>query len=352
MTVLPQLEHELLAAHGRLTARRRRRLRWPTHTAGGIAIVLASATAVAIVAAAILLVHHRHPTANGPTGPAPTAPGPLLPNNPTRRELKEETYLFHAFATTVRDDSRCALVSGPLQRSPTISQGSPTASLLSILAVLRRPAQPTDKLPVRITYHPYRRDPNGSLPPLKGIYIRYIRRARWRFGAGYYLVPAADANPTRPIPARCYSEQRAALQRELPAIPPQLRAGTLALEPRFLAQLRADTIPREGVCLLALNDTGNGDGCGSGYTVTDIEQGHTISSGGPTGVGVVYGIVPDGVAAVTLYYRGRPLTVHAISNVFILSDPHQRFPNSGFPNKMVWRSATGTVIKTFNTNAP
>jgi hypothetical protein len=215
--------------------------------------------------------------------------------------------------------------------------------------VLRRPAQATDTLPVRVTYHPYRRDPQGSLPPAKDIYIRYIRRARWRFGAAYYLVPAGNINPGRAVPARCYAEQRAALMRELAPVPEQVRSATLALEPRYLAWARYDASPHPGVSLVALNSTGNGDG-GSGATANDIESGHTIVTGGPTGVGVVYGIVPDGVATVTLYYHGRypghPITVRNIGNVFIVPDPRQRFSNYGFPYKAVWRSATGGVVKT------
>jgi hypothetical protein len=38
--------------------------------------------------------------------------------------------------------------------------------------------------------------------------------------------------------------------------------------------------------------------------------------------------------------------VKAISNVFIVHNQGQRLPDSGFPTKMVWRTATGTVVKT------
>jgi len=36
----------------------------------------------------------------------------------------------------------------------------------------------------------------------------------------------------------------------------------------------------------------------------------------------------------------------AVGNVWILPNPRQRLPDDGFPNKVVWRSATGIVIKT------
>jgi hypothetical protein len=185
------------------------------------------------------------------------------------------------------------------------------------------------------------------VPRVKQIYVRYIRRARWRFGAGYFIVPAGNIDPVALIPERCAAEQQRALQQELPQIPARLRAGALALEPLYLANWRYDRLPHPGVCLLALNSTGGGD-VGCGMTASDIESG-TVWTGGPTGVGVVYGLVPDGVATVTVYYRGRrPITVHAIDNVFIVPDPGRRFPNDGFPDKMVWRSATGTVIQTIS----
>lgn len=102
--------------------------------------------------------------------------------------------------------------------------------------------------------------------------------------------------------------------------------------------------PHEGICLLTLNSTGGG-GVECGSTATDIEEGHTTGTGGPTGVPVAYGVVPDGVATVTLYLGRSSFTVHAIGNVWILP-LHRREPQNGFPDKIVWRSATGAVIKT------
>jgi len=348
MTLLPQLERELLAAHTRHGRRRGRELGSRVLGAGGV--VLATAVAVAVAAVVIFAAGHSHPgsTGGGSPAPPPQATGPLLPSNPTSRQRHEENFLYEALAAVTRQDQACSLVSSALTQRATVSQGAPSQMLLSILGVLRRPGQATDRLPVRITYHPYRRDPTGSLPPLKGVYVRYIRRARWRYGAGYYVVPAADANTRHPIPERCYAELHTAVGHELDRVPTSLRAGTLKLEPRFVDQLRSETAPAEGVCLDALNSTGNGDGCDGGYTVTDIEQGHTISSGGPTGVGVVYGIVPDGVRTVTLRYPTRSFTVAVINNVFILKNPRQRLPNYGFPQTIIWRGTSNTTIKTIN----
>jgi hypothetical protein len=151
------------------------------------------------------------------------------------------------------------------------------------------------------------------------------------------------------MPARCYREQVTALRQELARIPQNLRPGIFALQATYLAYERRSSEPYPGVCLSALNDTGNGDG-GSCYAISDIEAGHTLSSGAPGGVPVVYGLAPDGVRTVTFHYNGRhpghPLTALVINNVFILHDPRDHLPNNGFPTKLIWRAANGHMIKT------
>lgn len=330
---------------------KRRRRSWPRSAAGGIPVLLAVGMSIIVAVFALVLIRHKQPNApsNGPTGTPPASSGPPTPLHLSRTQRKEVIYLEKAQGTASRRDSACS--PGPA-RGSTISQGSPSPALLSILGVLRRPATPVDRLPRRVVGVNHKVIPNGSLPSAQEIYVRYIRRARWRFGAGYYIVPAGNVNSTRPVPARCYAEQAAALRRELPQIPKALRAGTLRLEPRFVAQQRLDARPYAGVCLLALNNTGGGDvGCDG--TIANLKQHGENGSGGPTGVGVVYGIIPDGVATLTLYYPAkgnhahtRAITAKVISNVFIIRNPGQRLPNYGFPNKVVWRSANGTVIKT------
>ena len=56
--------------------------------------------------------------------------------------------------------------------------------------------------------------------------------------------------------------------------------------------------PYPGVCLAALNDTGNGDGGGC-YALSQIKAGHTLTGGAPGGIPVVYGLAPEGVHSVT-----------------------------------------------------
>lgn len=307
----------------------------------GVAVPLfAAAVAIAVAVLAIVSVHHRgHAPASG--GPNPPGADSLLPTHPSARQRKELSYIEQAEGATIRADTACAgsRTPAPGARSNTISDGSPPPQLLSILGVLRRPATPSDTLPAR-TLQPF---------ALKDIYVRHIRRARRGFGLTYYVVPAGNGNLGQPIPARCYREQAAALHRELSHIPRSLRAGTLALEPRFVNQTRHDALPYAGICLVALGD-GGGSSCS--YSISDIEQGRAIESGGgPDEVAVTWGLVPDGVATVTIVYpqpaghgHAPTTTGKVISNVFIIPNRGRWLTNS----KMIWRSATGAVIKTFS----
>jgi hypothetical protein len=346
------------AARAQLASRRARpQRRSPARSiARSLPVLLAIGTSVVIAALALVLLRHNKPVI--PTHPpagAPTSGPPTFPRlSPLQR--KQIDYVMTANGTTARRDRSCAPlppgIGGP-GRKPSLSKGTPNASTLAIIGTLRRPQTTSDKLPPRKIWHgPHsspRTYPYGTYPPVQGIYIRYIRYARHRDGANYYLVPAENVNEQAPVPARCYSEQVSALHQELSQIPRHLRPGIFALQNTYLAYQRRSTHPYPGVCLGALNSTGNGDGFQC-YAISQISAGHTLSTGAPSGVPVVYGLAPDGVHSVTFYYRGpypgHPLTAPVISNVYILHDPRDRLPGDGFPTKLTWRTANGQVIKT------
>jgi hypothetical protein len=339
------------------TARRTGRSR-ARSTIRNIPVLLAVGMSILVAVVALVVIRHKPASSapNTPGGTPPSASGPPAFPHLSLRQRNQLQYVMKAAGTTQSADPGCApivrRIGGP-GRKPSLSQGSPGASTLAILAPVRRPATPADRLPVRRIWHGPRSRPRiypyGTYPPVAGIYVRYIRYARHRDGANYYLVPAENVNDRPPVPARCYREQVAALRQELPQIPQSLRTGIVALEVSYLAFERRSTEPYPGVCLPALNNTGNGDG-GSCYAVSEIDAGQTLSSGAPGGVPVVYGLAPDGVRSVTFHYSGRypghPLTVLVIDNVFILHDAGDRLPNNGFPSKLVWHAADGHVIKT------
>jgi hypothetical protein len=313
---------------------------------------------IVVAALALFVLRHKQPgpPVAPPGGTPPAASGPPTFPHLSGLQRKQIDYVMRADGTASRRDPACAPIPralGDPGRKPSLSQGSPSASTLAIIATLRRAQTPADRLPPRKIWHgPHsqpRTYPYGTYPAVAGIYARYIRYARHRDGANYYLVPAQNVNWRAPVPARCHREQVTALRQELPQIPRRLRPGIFTLQATYLAYQRRSTEPYPGVCLSALNDTGNGDG-GSCYPISDVEGGHTLTSGAPGGVPVVYGLAPDGVRSVTFYYKGRypghPLTALVINNVFILHDPGDRLPDNGFPTKLVWRTASGHVIKT------
>jgi hypothetical protein len=185
----------------------------------------------------------------------------------------------------------------------TTSEGTPSASLLSILHVLRRPQTSSDALPPPI-------NPGGGLRLGEGVYVKYVRRARRVAGTDYFVVPVA-----RGLAPGC------GLREEVVFV----TAG-----------------PEE-------------QGSGGGSTAAGIEHGEVTGSEWKGHHGVQYGLVPDGVAKVTLRYpphRGlrNTVTVSPVENVYVAMVPPAA-TYSGFPvvpKTIVWRSATGKVLGTFH----
>jgi hypothetical protein len=198
-------------------------------------------------------------------------------------------------------------------------QRAPSGSLLSILGVLRRPATAADALP---------RDVRSNLIGtgfVRDVFVRYIRRTRVISGRSYYIYPA------------------------------------------ILGECGTGETPHEGIMDHATHvDLGHGliggDG-GGGASAADIEQGRDVGTGPPgssTSTTITM-IVPDAAASVTLAYpAGRAsgyspkisppftITTAAVNNEIIVRVPRTGGPESGSGITMMWRSANGHVIKTFN----
>ena len=193
----------------------------------------------------------------------------------------------------------CSLILAP----STYSEGTPNAKLLSILGVLRRPQEATDVLPSPAG--------GGSWHLGEGVYTKYIRLARVVNGVSFYVAPIAKGEA-------------------------------------------AGCTTHEGVRLVEVRpvDGGYADGYG-GYIAT----GHEIKSGAnrqeseyvsPQGVVTASGLVPDGVARVTLRYPSKhhrrvSVTAPALANVWVTRAPEVT------ATEVIWFSARGRVLKTFHT---
>jgi hypothetical protein len=229
------------------------------------------------------------------------------------------------------------------RRHLSISYGAPDSEMLSTLGVLRRSATPVDTL--RPFLHA------AGLNVAHGIYVRYVRLARTYRGTSYYIVPAADIGS---MDAQCVAAGRAALRKGLSHVPVALRR---VVAQQGDAQL-VEVGPGEGVFLNTATAYHQERGDGSPVRIQDIRtQGGDFGFDGDGGVNLTLsGIVPDGVASVTITIARngeRPQTVagRPVGNVLVVP---LRVPARGpifGQATMVWKASDGHVIRVIK-NAP
>jgi hypothetical protein len=180
----------------------------------------------------------------------------------------------------------------------TTNNGTPSAKLLAVLGVLRRPQTASDALP-------------APLNPVWGdAYVKFIRRARVVAGTAYYVVPVAAEDPSCRL--------------------------------------------RDEVVLVTMEPLGQA--AGGGLTVADIERGGLGGTRWIGTSGVQYGVVPDTVAKVTLRYAPgkhglrNTVTVSPVDNVYVAAAPPAARGSMlpVLPRVVVWRSHKGSVLKTFH----
>jgi hypothetical protein len=363
MTAHDKLESQLRASVAQLAGRtpRRRRGLWPSSLRLSVVIVMASTTvALAIALLAVLALHHRGraipPAATHRThhragiGPRPKDPGPI-PSN------VDDAVVAAGWNTAFAKEQTCAPGSRPPTRTAT-TEASPSAAMLSTIPVLRRPGTPADRLP-----RSFRPDGPLELGFASGkVYIRYFRRARIADGITFYLVPATKRGrpPMTPAAANyCYQLEVAALRASLPTVPRSKRAATLRYGQAEYAlgryNLETSTVNEgEGIYLITQRTNGSG-GADGGQSPATIRQTGMLGGGGggtPPSPIVMDGIVPPGVATVTLTFPTGNLpalsvTGDVVNNVFVIPIP-TLFQRGGWPATAIWRSASGKVIRTVN----
>jgi hypothetical protein len=370
MTVLPQLERDLLEAHARVLARRSRLWhRWLARRAGtagtdpvgsvararrlalagarGLPVILVVAVTLGVGAAFVVLVHARHAS----TGTA------------TVRLRREQRYITIARLQTQQRDPACVAAAQP----PVRVGGAPSRELLSSLAALRGPGA----VPIGAMGD----DLQHVAPPVPtGVYAQYERLARTvalpatrsapAASIRVYVVAAANVTGAAVVPSRCDAEQAAALRGELPQIPSTLRTPTVQLAARTLAQRRGAVQNAKGIAVVALSPGANGPSIDaySATTTQFLQRGAISQVGFRSGTGTVLsGVVPDGVASVTLHFPARvgganpapPLSVTArpVENVFVVRLRRSVIPQpfgGTTPDSIAWRAVNGTVIRTIH----
>ncbi len=364
MNAHDQLERQLRASVAHTADRQPAlRLRLRSWSRGLSALIVAASTAAALAVAVFALValHHGRPPSSQPATPAtthhrsrlglpPRDPGPI-PRN------VYDGAVAAAWNTAWAKDPACRPGPGPAVGSG-VSYGNPSAAMLSTIPALRRPATPADRLPANLYFH------GRPLGPGRwaDVYVRFIRRARIADGITFYLVPAAKLGrpPLSPATANhCYQLTVAALRAELPTVPPAKRTATLRYGDAEFAvgryNLETSSV-HEGVFLLT--ERADGSGANGGQSPSTIQQTGMLGGGGggtPPSPIVMDGIVPSGVATVTLQFpasghgtRRLPAlsaTGGVVNDVFVIPVP-TLFQRGGWPTTAIWRSASGNAIKT------
>lgn len=192
-------------------------------------------------------------------------------------------------------------------------QRAPSRALLATLGVLRRPASAADALPPRFA----RRLLAGGAT--RAVFVRYVRRARVIAGSSYYVYPA--------IVGGCDLGKA-----------------------------------HEGVMELVTHvDLGHGiygGSGGGGDTAAQIKRrGGMFGSQGSSRHATVTGVVPDGVATVTLYYPAGPssgfshkvlpavaIKVRVVNNLWVANVPRGA-SNALRWTKVIWRAADSKILK-------
>lgn len=372
MTAHDQLERQLRLSVTELRtvrglASRPRSWSW---SRGLSAVMVAATTAIALAVAVVALValHHGGPRSPKPavppmtTGPSRPGPRPKDPG-PIPRNV-DDAAVASAWNTAWREEPICNPGAG---RGPgaAVSYGAPSAAILSSLPILQSPATRGDRLPATLYFHA-----GGRLKVRIGgqggeAYVRYVRRVRVTEGRTFYLVPLGKVGrpPLSPSAAnRCYRLEVAALHAELSSVPRVQRAPTRRYgDAEFaLGRYNLETSTVHDAAALIEQDL-NGGGSGGGVqSLTSIQQGGQLGGGGggkPPVPIVMDGIVPSGVATVTLVFpavhhkRHRLPALNAtgrvIDNVFVIPIP-TLFQRGGWPTAALWRSASGKVIKRIN----
>lgn len=309
--------------------------RWAWLLAGARAapVLIAVVTTLVIAGAALVAFghgkHHSAPTAA--THRSSATRSPFMHNPNLRREV---AYLSRSMSKVFQ----LPACRPPIPHGTSYVNGSPGQDLLSILGVLRRPAASTDAAAARFVL--------GD----SAIYRGYVRRALVANGVSYFIAATRDSFGFAPS-ARCIGLEVAALRRELPQIPSSLRAPTLKLQARIVTSQRqlARAAPTSAICFGAAKRNGVDQMCG--LTALGIQHGIAPTENR----GTFSSVVPDGVASVTVRYRtarGREvsLTGRVSGNMYAVHGP-QDFGSSPLVT-VVWRSATGTVVKTIKQPSP
>lgn len=283
-----------------------------------------------------------------------TIPPPFAPKSPAAaRALKEQQAAIdlineasqHVFA--VRKSCRPTF-----ETKSSETHDAPTQAVLDAIAALRRPATPVDAI----------NGPSSHFGQGE-VYVDYTRAVTAASGQKFTIVVSRSVRPTFRISASCLDAEHVRLLQLLKGKPPRLRSVTLGefgkLRHGQEQNAHQPTAPQDGIYLFSRNADGSGGGGGGGDVKYFLTHGNFTSSGGGGRRALLSGLLPDGVASVTLqfaktvsrgpYYKPTVFpsafqrTVRVEENVLAVHVPREA--EDAFPTRMIWRGPDGSVLR-------
>lgn len=242
----------------------------------------------------------------------------------------------------------------------TFTDAAPSARLLSLLALLRRPPIAEDALPAG---SPLLRYVMG-----KGVYRNWYRMGRAADGVELYLISAREARSPMPTSRFCLRKRHAQLLRLLRD--EDRRTGTLALRAERQANREQQALRDARGEQVFLYGRSNGSLSVGGWRVGTDELERrgllgAMASWSADGSAVpdrshVVGVFPDGVASIELVYprrgdRGRFEPAQVYESGLRVTTPVQDnlaslqverdFADAERPSSVTWRAADGSVLR-------
>lgn len=340
MTLVPEIRNQIHATARRRVGSAGRPSRparpWP-RVAGSVTVAGSVLVVTGVLAVVVLDVHHLN---NGIGHPGQTAVPSATAPPPAWGKLTANSAALVAQRDPACRPQRLAGTS-PFRHDP------PGPDLTSVLGLLRRPAPASQQTSARALHQLS----GGQLGQFaRGVYLRYVYRGQ-RDGITYYLIPAANVNQVRPVPDRCYREQRDAFRSLAAQRLAGERAALTRYEVRALQEERTIAQHPAGVCLATAGPGGSGTGpCVNAVSLRQFTGRLGVANDGNDHATVTALIVPDRVATVTAHYAPqtypgrvpRPLTVtkRPVQNLVIFALRGAWDP----PNSLTYRSATGAVL--------
>lgn len=288
---------------------------WLRAGLGSVPVLAAVALAILVAVGGFALLGHG---SSSPPASSPPTPAQLAAD---ARYIRQAVQAAH----------RLPVCRAGARARPVAAGAAPSAGLLRILGVLRRPATAAD------------RPPPGLLAGLSHVYRGYVRRGVVVDGVSYWVVPIEQVD-VQGLSPRCAAAEVAALHRELPRVPGAQRAGLVALNARLVLVDTRPASPQDVVCLEHHGPRSGGGTCGA--TALGVAHGASLT----VADGTVAGIVPDGVSQVTLTYRvggsarAESVTAPVSANMFAV--PMLRARDGQQPTAIVWHAAGGQAIRT------